>query len=93
MRGLLSGVPESEPARNDETDNVVQLPRPTLDDLERQLIDAQNALITAGVECDRAAMIYKDRTKSLDAARTRMAERLKESGALVEFVQKFPELE
>jgi len=85
---ILSGVPQSEP-----NDNVVHMPRPTLDDLERQLIDAQNGVIDAGVECDRAAMVYTERLKVLEAARAKMAERLKESCIKAEFTQHFPEIE
>ncbi len=81
------------PKTSDADGNVVQMPRQTLDELERQLIDAQNAVINAGVECDRAAMIYKDKLEGLTVARSRFAERLKESGAKIEFVTSFPELE
>ena len=86
---ILSGVPKSAP----HDDNVVHMPRPTLDELERQLIDAQNGVIDAGVECDRAAMVYNERTKSLATARVRMIERLKDCDAKVEFIRDYPEIE
>ena len=86
---ILSGVPKSSPPDG----NVVQMPRPTLDELERQLIDANNSVIDAGIECDRAAMVYNERTKALEAARARMAERLKDCDALVQFVRQYPEIE
>ena len=86
---ILSGVPKSEPPG----DNVVHMALPDLNDLHRQLIDANNAVIDAGVECDRAAMVYNERIKILDAARTRMAERLKDVDGKLEFVRQYPEIE
>ncbi len=74
-------------------DNVVHMPRPTLDDIERAVADAQNAVIAQQIECERAMIAYKTALKSLEDARHRMAERLKESGAKVEFVTKFPEID
>lgn len=87
---ILSGVPKSAPP---EDDNVVHMALPCLNDLHRQLIDAQNGVIDAGVECDRAAMVYNERIKILDAARTRMAERMKEVDGKLEFVRQYPEIE
>lgn len=78
-------------AEEHPSDNVVHMPRPTLDDLETQLIDAQNAVISAEVECERAARIYADRLEQLKASRLRISERMKECGARVEFPQSFPE--
>ncbi len=86
-----NGVTVTTPVERD--DNVVHMPKPTLDELERQLIDAQNAVISAGIECDRAAMIYKDKIECLTIARSRFADRLKESGAKIEFVTTFPSLD
>jgi hypothetical protein len=88
---ILSGVPKSEPA--DDGDNVVHMPRPTLDQLENDCREAQNAVVAQGIEVDRAAMAYRTRLKALDDARQRLAERLKESGAKVEFTQQFPDIE
>lgn len=82
------------PRTSDEPeDNVIHMPRPTLDDLERDVRTAQNDVISQGIECDRAMLAYKTKLKALDDARNRMAERLKESGAKIEFVTKFPEIE
>jgi hypothetical protein len=86
---ILSGVPKTTPP----DDNVVHMPRPTLDELERQLVDARNAVISAGVECDRAAMVYTERLRILDAARVRMTERMKEVDGKLEFVRQYPEIE
>jgi hypothetical protein len=85
------GVRTSE--TDEQQDNVVRMPRPDLGELERQLIDANNAVISAGIECDRAAMVYREKVEHLTAARARISERLKECGAKVEFPQSFPELE
>ena len=88
---ILSGVPKSAPPEDD--DNVLHLPRATLDDLERAVAVAQNAVVAQGIEVDRAVMAYNTNLKELEDARVRMADRLKESGARVEFVHKFPEIE
>lgn len=88
---ILSGVPKSEPPNDD--DNVVHMPRPTLDDLERAVAIAQNEVVAQGIEVDRSVMSYNTKLKALEDARMRMADRLKESGARVEFVHKFPEIE
>ena len=88
---ILSGVPKSAPPEDD--DNVLHLPRATLDDLERAVAVAQNEVVAQGIEVDRAVMSYNTKLKALEDARVRMAERLKESGARIEFVHKFPEIE
>lgn len=75
-------VPKSEPV----ADNVYHMPRPSLDQLENDCREAQNAVVAQGIEVDRAVLAYKTALKGL-------AERLKESGARVEFTQQFPEQE
>ena len=87
---ILLGVPRSEPS---DDDNVVHMPRATLDDLERAVAVPQNEVVAQGIEVDRAVMSYNTKLKALEDARVRMAERLKESGARIEFVHKFPEIE
>ena len=83
-----NGVPKSEPAQVEG--NVYHMPRPTLDQLETDCRDAQNAVVAQGIEVDRAVLAYKTALKTLDESRNRLAERLKESGARVEFTQQFP---
>jgi galactokinase len=93
IMGSIGSILSRVPVTAEEPDNVVSLPRPTLDDLERELIDARNAVISAGVECDRAAMIYTERLRILEAARVRMAERMKEVDGKLEFTRQYPEIE
>lgn len=92
MRDVLAGVPRTAQP-DDDDDNVVHMPRPTLDDLERAVAIAQNEVVAQGIECDRAMLAYKKKLKALDEARSRMSERLKESGWLGEFVTRFPEVD
>lgn len=90
LSGVLSAVPRTEPPA---ADNVVHMPRPTLDELENNCHLAQNAVVAQGIEVDRSVMAYRDKRQALEDARNRLAERLKESGAKVEFVQQFPDIE
>lgn len=90
LSGVLSAVPRTEPPT---ADNVVHMPRPTLDELETDCRKAQNAVVAQGIEVDRAVMAYRTNLKALDEARNRLADRLKESGAKVEFTQQFPDIE
>lgn len=84
-----NGIPKSEPP----PDNVYHMPRPSLDQLENDCREAQNAVVAQGIEVDRAVLAYKTALKGLEEARHRLAERLKESGARIEFTQQFPEPE
>lgn len=84
-----NGIPKSEPP----PDNVYHMPRPSLDQLEDDCREKQNAVVSAGIEVDRAVLAYKSALRELEEARHRLAERLKESGAKVEFVTQFPEPE
>lgn len=78
-----SSVPSTGDAK------VVRMPRPTLDDLERDIAQAQNAVIDCQAAVDRAIIAHDAAVKTLEEARGRIAERLKESGARVEFTQHF----
>lgn len=75
-----NAIPRSEPP----ADNVYHMPRPTLDALENDCRSAQNAVVDKGIAVDRAVMAYKEALSDLEEARSRLAERLKESGAKVE---------
>ena len=86
---ILSGVPNTDPP----AENVVPLRRQTLDEMERDLVDAQNSVIDKGAGVDRAVLAYRSARDHLNVVRDRFAERLKESGIRAEYTHEFPDIE
>ena len=87
---LLAGVPKSEPP---QPDNIVHLPRPSLDDMEDELARLEKAVIDRGVSVDLSVRAYNSALDEYKQAQARMIERLKESGFRVESAKQFPEID
>lgn len=69
--------------------SVHQMPKAGLDQLERNVRQAEGSVISAAAAVDRAIIGYNESLQVLQEARTRFAERLKESGARIEFTQHY----
>lgn len=87
---LLRRVPVSEPPP-DNAENVVPFRRQSLDEMEARLRDLQNAVVDKGIAVERAVMAYNSARVELEEERQKFADRLKESGARVEYPIQFPE--
>lgn len=79
----------SEPPDND--DNVVRM-RSDWRDLERDIIDATNAVVHWEAEAAKVEAGYRQSVERLRLARSRFAERCKEMGARIEFISHPPEM-
>lgn len=89
--GLLSRVPNSEPPPLQ--DNIVQLPRPNLDDRAARIRDLDAALMNVAIEIDRLGLKFNTIRADLMRERAAMLNELKESGIKGEFVHVPPEAE
>ena len=81
-RGILSGVPRSE---QPPPPNVVHLPGPSWDDIEREIHEATNQIVHWEAEAHRVEMGFNTAIDRLRLARQRLADRCKDLGATVEF--------
>ena len=89
-RGILRGVPQSEPHA---ADNVVRIPGPSWDDIEREIHEATNQIVHWEAEAHRVEIGFNTAIDRLTAARKRLTDRCKNLGARVEFPQSASHLE
>jgi len=81
-RGILSGVPRSE---QPPPPNVVHLPGPSWDDIEREIHEATNQIVHWEAEAHRVEIGFNSAIDRLNIARQRFVEKSKNVDARVDF--------